>query len=222
MKICNHLCVLSVITFIGLSACSVTGSNDHSDILDNGPFFYSLQGDLTMDISAEDFDLRSEWARLESETLNEVQVGFFASQRDTVDGIVTSKRYSITIVKHESWPGKGEYSVADIRSVRNGTSSDFFVNLYSLYREQSVEGIAENHFFLEDYVFHASGGSIEITTSNSEALRGHFSLSFDMNEKRTWDTVDEVVEGPSQNALTVQGQFDVDLRTSRVDLLSPF
>jgi len=222
MIIYNRVWVFYIITLFGLTACSVTGSNDQSDALENGPFFYSLQGELTSDISADDFNLRSEWARLESESLNEVQAGLYASVRDTADGIDYWQRYIVTIVKYDAWPGKGEYSVADIRSVRNGTSSDFFVNLRSLYREQTVEGSDEEWFYLEDYVFQASSGSIEISTSSEEKLRGNFSLTFDLNEKRTWDTVDEIIKGPSQNVLTVQGQFDIDLTSSRVGLLSQF
>jgi len=222
MKSYNRVWVLYVIFLFGLASCSVTGSNDDEDILENGPFFYTIQGELTSDISADDFDLRSEWTKLESATLNEVQAGFYASMRDTVDGTEYWQRYIITIAKYDAWPGRGGYSVADIGSVRNGTKSDFFVNMKSMYREQSVIESVQERFYMEDYVFQASEGSIEITTSDNESLRGKFSLIFDLNEKRTWDTDVEVIEGPSENVLTVQGQFDVDLTSSRVDLLSQF
>ncbi len=222
MKKYNRFLVLPILCLFGLTGCGVSGTDVEDDLIENGPFFYSLQGELQSDITADSFNLRSEWARLESESLNEVQAGLFASRRDTLNDIDYWQRYIVGIVKYDSWPEKGEYSVADIRSVRDGSSGDFFVNLRSMYREQSVEGSEESHFYLEDYVFQASGGRIEITTSSAESLRGNFNLTFDLGEKRTWDTIDETIEGPSQNVLTVQGQFDIDLVSSRVDLLSQF
>ncbi|GEM_PF-1792903 len=222
MKKTNRLIFVYVLCLFGLTACSTSGSEVENGLLVNGPFFYTLQGMLESNITADNFDLRSEWAKLESESLNEVQAGFFASLRDTLNDIDYWQRYTIGIVKYDSWPERGEYSVADIRSVRNGSSGDFFVNLRSMYREQSVESSEQVHFYLEDHVFHASGGIIEITTSNAESLRGNFTLTFDLDEKRTWDMVNETIEEPSQNVLSVQGQFDIDLLSSRVDILSQF
>ncbi len=213
---------LGVLFLLLVTACNTTGNEKPDDRIENAPFYYTLMGELSADVSIDEFTLRSEWAKPDVETLNEVQAGFFALQEYTANETNYSHRFIITIVKHNNWPDEGVYSVADIKSVRSGNSNDFFVNLKSLYREQSEEEGNDERFYLEDYIFHATGGNIEITTSNSETLRGNFTLSFDLNEKRTWDGISETISGPDPNSLTINGKFDMDLTTTKVAILSQF
>jgi hypothetical protein len=212
------ICCLTIL--ITIQGCTTSAEDEPDDLLLNGPFLYNMQGEIEKEITGDLFELRTEWTKLETETLNESQALLHASVRDTIDGIDTWQRYFITFVKYDNWPESGEYSIADISDVRDGLSDDFFINLRSMYREESVPGNDIERVYLEDYAFHVSGGTVNITTSNSTALRGSFNLNFDLSEKRTWDTIDEVIEGPVENALTVQGAFDIDLTNNRVDLLS--
>lgn len=222
MKTFDYIGFIYVLIVFGLTACNISGSVESPDILENGPFIYSLEGEINSEISSDDYDLLTEWRKIESGLLNEVQTVFFASTRDTLNGIDRWQRYIITIVKYDNWPQKGEYSVSDIQSVRDGSTDNFFVNLLSMYREQSIDENQEEHYYLDDIIFHAVSGSIQITTSTTDAFRGSFNLSFDRNERRTWDTVEEVVEGELKNGLSIQGAFDIDLSASRVEKLSNF
>jgi hypothetical protein len=213
--------LLSYLTIlITIQGCTSIAEEEPDDTLLNGPFLYSMQGEINREITSDLYELSTEWTKLETETLNESQALLRASVRDTINGIDTWQRYLITFVNYDNWPVTGEYSVAGISDVRDGLGEDFFINLRSMYREESVPGNDIERVSLEDYMFHVSGGTVNITTSSSTALRGSFNLNFDLSEKITWDAIEEVIEGPVENALTVQGAFNIDLTSSRVDLLS--
>ncbi|TVR17757.1 MAG: hypothetical protein EA391_03920 [Balneolaceae bacterium] len=199
------------------AGCTLFSSSDDDILTDFGPIDFTMTGELNDSINQDHSETRAEWMPIQS--LDEVQARFFASNRDTVENEDIWQRYGLAVVRNSEWPATGTYGVTSLSDIRNNSSDQFFIRLSSLYRKYPLTG-NESSMYLLDYSFIATDGTIKITASTNEFLRGEFSLTFMMSEKRSWDTIEEVVEGPRENALEIEGSFHLDLLKDRVSQLS--
>ena len=214
--------VILLLLFVSLTvgSCSLFNSDTNpSDVIENGPFDYTLRGMTVADIDCEDYSLISQWAELgDPGDVGEVHAGLHASVRDTVKNIVRWQRYNIVFVRKNEWPDEGLYTLADIADVRRGGSDQFYIFFNSLYRENGLGDI--NHILVDDFGAFAKSGSIEITTSDESSLRGTFSLNLSLTERRTWNGSKEMVETSFTEQLEAEGAFDIDLTKNKVSIVS--
>jgi hypothetical protein len=212
--------LLLLFVSLTLGSCSLFNSDTNpSDVIENGPFDYTLRGMAVADIDCGGYSLISQWAELgDPGEISEVQAGLHASFRDTVANIVQWQRYNIIFVRKNEWPGKGLYTVTDIADVRRGGSDQFYIFFNSLYRENGLGDT--NHILVDDFGAFAESGSIEITTSDEASLRGTFSLDLSLTERRTWNGSEETVETSFSEQLEAEGAFDIDLTKNKVSIVS--
>lgn len=200
-----------------IAGCSLFSSSNDDILTDFGPITFVMTGELHDTISQEHSETRAEWMPIES--LDQVHARFFSSHRDTVENMDIWQRYGLAFARNSEWPATGTYGVTSLDNLRNNSSNQFFIRLQSLFRQTPLSN-DESSVFLLDYVFIATDGTVTITASTNEFLRGEFNLTFMMLEKRSWDTVEEIVEGPQENALEIEGSFHLDLLKDRVSQLT--
>ncbi|MCC5942412.1 MAG: hypothetical protein JJU37_12805, partial [Balneolaceae bacterium] len=209
--------ISAAFTILFLTAgCTLFSSSDDDTLTDFGPITFTMTGELNGTITQEHSETRAEWMSIQS--LDEVHARFFSSNRDTVDNEDIWQRYGLAFVRNSEWPATGTYGVTSLDDLRNNSNNQFFIRLQSLYRQTPLSN-DESSIFLLDYVFIATDGTVTITASTNEILRGEFKLTFMMFEKRSWDTIEEIVEGPQENALEIEGSFHLDLLKDRVSQL---
>ncbi len=204
-----------------ISGCNNTASDDFSDLLDDGPFTYSISGHTEKTIDAENFDLRAEWTELQSDNLDEVAARLFATRHDTTDTGIYYQHFRLSIVHASEWPGTDSIETASLSDIRDDGQPGFFIRLNIQYSFQPADGYdAAGEILSEGAAYLGSAGTIDVTTSTSEFLRGEFNLVLDLFDYSMWDGEEEIREGPEEEALTLTGYFDLNLLQTKVDRLS--
>jgi hypothetical protein len=188
------------------------------DTLENGPYELRLSGEFNDHITPSNFDLSVEWRTVNSG--NSVKAIFFASDNDTVNNRAIQKYFQLSIQRYREWPRGGNFGVTQNPDLSADENGRLHVELYAEYREDNLDPEDENSFLYIDYNFTVSGGNFYITTSNEEVLRGDFELAFQLDRKHTQDPFDEGTIGPIENALMLQGAFDIKLQETRVSSFS--
>ena len=212
------LYLLFVFIFYG---CSNSENDDISDLLDDAPFTYSISGHTNGTIDAENFDLKAEWTELQSVNLVEVAARLFATRYDTTETGIYFQSYGLSIVHASAWPGTGSIGTASLTDIRDDGQPGFFVRLNSQYSFQPAEGYdASGEILSEGAAYLGSAGTIDVTTSTTEFLRGEFNLVLDLFDYSSWNGDVEVREGPEEEVLTLTGFFDLNLLQTKVDRLS--
>jgi hypothetical protein len=209
------LCLLAMVLL--LPGCLFYDEAPENGSTLDGPFEYRLSGEFNDNITTESFQTGVEW-RPESGDM--VKAIFFASKQETVNGKEINQTFKLTIERYREWPRGGNFGVTTNSNLSAADDGRLHATLYSEYREKNIHPEGEEDFLHIDVDFTVTDGNFYITASDDEVLRGDFELFFRMDRKHTRDPEEEGIIGPVENALMIQGGFDINLQETRVNNFS--